>query len=140
MPADKYTIKSAQQVYYSDFRNNMDLNPITGIIAEVTNVESIKQAVKNLILTQRGERFYDDTIGTRLTGLMFDPMDAVTTEGIAQEIKQTINQHEPRITLINNIVTPDYDNNTYNVTIIFSVNNNPQPAPLTLEFVLQRSR
>ena len=57
--ADKQTLERKKSELYSDFLTNFDMNPVTGNLAKVTNESSVKQALRNLMLTMTGERFYD---------------------------------------------------------------------------------
>jgi len=136
---DRFTINTKQIEFYSDFRDDFALNPITGYLFKVSNEDSIKQAIKNLVLTKRTERFYNPFIGTRLESMLFDPMDTVTQAGIEAEITETINNNEPRVTLQNVSAVPNPELNQYDVTITFIIKNFvTQPVDLTL--VLQRVR
>lgn len=135
----KYTLTEKQQEYYSDFMINFDLNPITGYLAKLTNEDSVKQALKNLVLTNRGERFYNSFIGSRVSSLLFEPIDSVTQTSIENEIKETILNNEPRVDLIDIKAIPDFDNNAYNIKIIFSLINKLS-EPQELNIVLKRVR
>lgn len=136
---DRYSPTVVQSEYYSDFMNNLDLNPITGILAKVSNEDSIKQALKNLILTRRTERPYQPFIGSRITSLLFEPIDSVTINSIKNEIEETIRNNEPRVSLNEVVVTPDETNNSYNVSIYFSIIN-ISTEPEILNLILKRVR
>lgn len=135
----KYTLTEKQQEYYSDFMINFDLNPITGYLGKLTNEDSVKQALKNLVLTNRGERFYNSFIGSRVSSLLFEPIDSVTQTSIENEIKETILNNEPRVDLIDIKAIPDFDNNAYSIKIIFSLINKLS-EPQELNIVLKRAR
>jgi phage baseplate assembly protein W len=137
--SDHYTIKTKQVEVYSDFHMNMELNPITGFLARVTNEESIKQSLKCLVLTQRTERFYNKYIGTRLRALMFEPMDSVTEDSIRNEILETISNNEPRVEDVNVDVKGDESKNSYNIIIYYSIINIPQQT-YSLNLILKRVR
>jgi len=135
--ADKYT-PIAKKEFYSDFLINFDMNPVTGVLARSTNEEAVKQSLKNLILTNMTERPYQPLVGSRINGMLFDPIDSFTALNIKTEIQQTINNYEPRVSVIEIKVTEYTDQNGYVVTIIFSTINIPQV--IRLEFFLQRVR
>lgn len=135
--ADRFTINTKQQELYSDFTINFDLNPITGFLAKVTNEDSVKQALKSLLLTKRTERFYDSYAGSRLNSLLFEPMDSVTANAIRSEIQETIQNNEPRVTNVEIDVRPNQDQNSYEVYIFFEVINIPDKQ-LNLTLVLKR--
>ena len=135
--ADRYTINTKQQELYSDFTMNFDLNPITGFLSKVTNEDSIKQALKCLLLTKRTERFYDSYAGSRLNSLLFEPIDSVTENSIRSEIQETIQNNEPRVTNVDIKIKADQNINSYTVTIFFEVINIPDKQ-FDLTIVLKR--
>ena len=135
--SDKYTPFKKKE-FYSDFLINFDMNPVTGTLARVTNEDSIKQSLKNLILTNRTERPYNPLLGSRINALLFDPLDTLTAQSLKEEIQETIKAFEPRAVLNDVSVYPDEDNNGFTINIIFSTINIPQET--RIELFLQRVR
>lgn len=123
---------------YSDFLINFDKNPITGNLAKITNEEAVKQAIKNLVLTNQGERLYNRTMGSKVRASLFDPADAMTAEMIRTTIEQTITYHEPRANLLGVEIFDDSDNNAYKVNIYFNLINIPDV--IQLDLILKRAR
>jgi predicted component of type VI protein secretion system len=60
-------------------------------------------------------------------------MDAIMATTIKTLIEQVIKNHEPRANLLDVIVKPDYDNQAYEVTILFAMINIPDPVQLSLK-------
>lgn len=56
-----------------------------------------------LLLTQKGERYYEPDYGTDLLKYIFEPNDTLTASDVEQEIKRTVSLYIPNLT-INNIV------------------------------------
>jgi phage baseplate assembly protein W len=137
--ADRITPKSIQSEYYSDFLMNLDRNPISGELARVNNERSVVRAMKNLILTRRGERFFDSTIGCGIDNYLFEPMDDVTADLIRTSIETTITQHEPRVELKLVDVQPREDMNAYVIAITYALVNAPAQF-LSFSTVLKRVR
>jgi hypothetical protein len=121
---------------FKDFSVNFDKNPFTDDLSVVNNDNSIKQAVKNLILTAPGEKPFQPLVGSSVSQLLFEPLDAFTADAIMEEIALTINQYEPRVKLTNVDVTPIFEGNKLNVTIEYQIVG--LPIVETIEFVLQR--
>ena len=80
---------------FKDFAVNFAKNPFTDDLSVVNNDNSIKQAVKNLILTSPGEKPFQPLVGSSVNRLLFEPLDAFTADAVAEEIRTTINQYEP---------------------------------------------
>lgn len=123
---------------YSDFTRNFALHPVSSDLARITDFEAVRSSIRNLILTDKYERLLDPNIGSNIRRALFDPMDGTTAKVIQDYIRETISNYEPRATLQDVIVIPDYDNNTYTVTIYFSVTFSEEIQ--TVEFFLTRIR
>jgi len=121
---------------FKDFSVNFARNPFTDDLSVVNNDNSIKQAVKNIILTSPGEKPFQPLVGSSVSRLLFEPLDAFTADAIAEEIRTTINQYEPRVALTRVDVTPIYENNKLNVSLEYKIVG--LPIVETIEFVLQR--
>ena len=133
--ADKY-LPPQKQEYFSDFLNDFDSHPINHSLSKVVNENSIKQSIRNLILTNLGERLFQPNIGSNILYSLFEPNDVVTAENITFFIKSTISQNEPRAMLLEVNVYPDL--NSFNVNIVFSLINNS--IPIYLNVILKRVR
>jgi phage baseplate assembly protein W len=121
---------------FKDLSMSFSRNRFTDDVSSVTNENSIKQAIKNLILTVPGEKPFQPLVGSRVYELLFEPLDPFTVDAIQDEIINTITQHEKRVQLINVDVTPIYENNKINVTVEYQVVGVPIIEEIT--FVLQQ--
>ena len=110
---------------YKDLNMSFTKNPATKDVARLTDVEAVKRAVRNLILTNQFERPFHPEIGSSVRDILFEnitPLNAVLLE---DRIKEVINNFEPRARLVGVATTPDFDRNEYKVTIYFYVVNAP---------------
>ena len=121
---------------FKDFSINFSKNPFTDDLSIVNNDNSIKQAVKNIILTSPGEKPFQPLVGSSVNRLLFEPLDAFTADAVAEEIRTTINQYEPRVKLTKVNVTPIIEGNKLNVSLEYKIVG--LPIVETIEFVLQR--
>lgn len=121
--ADHRTSREHEVEYFSDFLINMDRNPITGLLARVTNEESIKQAVKNIVRTDLTERFYAPLTGSKAATSLFDLAGPQLVLLIKQTVTASIKNYEKRVVLLNiDVVQEDY---TIIVNISFECVNLP---------------
>jgi len=127
-----------KRVIYSDFDKQLTQHPVSEDIARKTNENAVKESIKNLVLTDRGERPYQPNLGCDVRQLLFEPFTEQTRSAIKTLITQTIENYETRANLIGVDVYGDIDSNELNVSIVFNVINNEEPV--TLEFVLNRIR
>jgi phage baseplate assembly protein W len=90
----------------------------------VTNEESVKQSLRNIVLTQVGERFYDSNKGSKINQSLFEPYDPTTLEILKIQLKEAC-AYEPRAVVHDIRIAENLDGNGYDTTIIFSVINIP---------------
>lgn len=124
--------------YYSDFRKDLFPNLVNGDVSRKIDEESIKESIKNLILTDTGERLFQPNIGCDVRRLLFENFSPQTKFAIENSIRTTITQYEPRCILIAVNATANQDNNKFFVTILFNVINIPEEVELVL--TLDRAR
>lgn len=136
--ADKQTASIKQDIFFSDFLNSFSSNPFSGALSKIINETSVKQSIKNIVLTDRYERLYQPNFGGNIKAFLFEQMDNFTTNQIREYIKQTILNFEDRVENVSVIVTPDYDKNTYKVNIYFSLINTSNIS--SMELILKRTR
>ena len=123
---------------WSDLDLDFTKHPVTKDVSIKRDVEAIKRSVRNLIMTNPFERPFHPEIGSGITGLLFDNVAPTTAVVLQSEIRQVLNNFEPRIKLIDIGVLGDIDKNGYYVRIKFYPINVPEPV--TLEFFLERLR
>jgi phage baseplate assembly protein W len=126
-------------VGFKDISNSLLLNPLTNDIAVITNETAIARSVRNLVLTNRGERFFQRNLGSKVSKLLFETLDESTSDLIKSEIRETIENYEPRVILTDVNVIPDYANNAFNVTIFYNIVG-IDALPQQLSFVLLPTR
>ena len=124
---------------FKDVSLSFQINPLSFDLVSIKNETAIARAVRNLVFTRRGERFFNASLGSRVTGLLFDSLDPITGSNIQTEIEEVINNYEPRVELVSVKVEPDYDGNQFEVTITYDIVGVDVPAQ-QLEFALQPTR
>lgn len=134
--SDKYTPK--QREVYSDFLSNLDTHPFSNDIAKIKNEQSIKQSIRNLLLTNVGERFFRPYLGSNVYKSLFELIDNFVINDIKTHIENAINAYEPRAQLIAVNVEDNGDGNSLTATIQFSIINTGDTA--TLNLILRRVR
>ena len=77
------------------------INPTTGRFTCVSGMESIKESVYLILMTQRTERFMRPEFGSNVTSYVFSQMDATLLNLMAQEIASDIMRNEPRVEDVN---------------------------------------
>ena len=128
---------------YKDISLYFTKNPVTGDVTEVTDVQDIKRAVRNLVLTNRFDRPFHPEIASRVRESLFEMFTPVTINVIRNAITEILTIYEPRVFVTAvEVADPEFsymDQNTLPIKIFFTLQN----APETLEevnVVLERIR
>lgn len=123
---------------FSDFDFNFTKHPVTNDLVRKYDEEAIKQSVKNLVLTQNYERPFHSEIGSQVRSLLFELHNPMTQMLLQRTISDTIINFEPRVTLIDVAVRLNPDENSANITVLFSIINTTRPITVTM--TLTRTR
>ena len=122
---------------FSDFNTSLAIHPDKKDLALKTNVDAVKQSIKNLVLTNKMERPFQPGIGCDVRKMLFENFTVATVAKTKEMIVEVLEYHEPRCNLINVETTSDEDNNALYITIVFSVitSSNIETVDLVLERV-----
>jgi len=132
------TETSKQQAYYADFNTSFSFDISKMDLYLITNEQSVMRSIKNIILTRRGEKFFNPLFGCDLQALLFEPMSPVTEALIKDSIITSVRSFEPRANLLDVVVSPYYDQNAYVISVVFSIINKKEP--IVLELLVNRIR
>ena len=124
---------------FKDISMSFEVNPINEDLISIKNRTAIARSIRNLVFTVPGERFFNEDLGSRVNELLFDVMDEISAAAIRDEIAETIQKYEPRVTLKDVKVKPNYDNHEFDVTVIYDVIG-IDALPQQLNFALQSTR
>jgi phage baseplate assembly protein W len=124
---------------FKDISLAFQKHPITNDVTVLTNETAISRSIRNLVLTNLGERFFEPNVGSRIGRSLFELLDVGTASVIRTEVETTIKNYEPRIYLDTVEVTPLYDDNAYNVLIAYYIVGQPN-SPRSIDFILQATR
>lgn len=122
---------------FKDISFNFSKNPITNDIVVLKNEEAIKQSVKNLVLTQIGERFFRPYLGTSTSSYLFELSTGFAETELIQEIEKVLKSNEPRIVLSAINVNSDADMNMFECFIEYFIVGIPE-AVQAVDFILIR--
>ena len=114
---------------YKDLNLFFTKHPLTSDVSKVTEVQAIKRSVRNLVLTNRGERLFHPEIGGDVKGSLFENFTPLAEIELQSAIAHVISTYEPRVILeeviVNNSTAQDLDANRLRVIIQFSLANVP---------------
>ena len=123
---------------FKDLNLDFQQNTATKDIQKITDVESVKRSVRNLINTNHYEKPFRPQVGSNLRAMLFELISPQMNHAISKEIDLLIRNYEPRCRLVEVSSNPQIDRNAYAVTISFYVVNHPEPV--VVESFLERLR
>lgn len=124
---------------FKDISLSFQVNPLNYDLIAIKNETAIARSIRNLVFTLPEERFFNPNLGSRVSRALFENIDDISASIIKDEIKNTINNYEPRVRLLNVFVDPDFDNYQFNVKIEYQIIG-IDVLPQQLSFALQPTR
>tara|TARA_B100000902_G_scaffold309206_1_gene298554 strand:+ start:44 stop:448 length:405 start_codon:yes stop_codon:yes gene_type:complete len=124
---------------FKDISLSFKRHPVTNDLLALKNEDAIKRSVQNLIRIQLGEVFFNDLVGTRITGSLFELANNNFVDPIKTEIETTILNNEPRVSLQSVDVISEPDSNSIDIKISYDLVGLSSPSQ-TLQFVLEPTR
>jgi len=127
-------------VPFKDLSLSFAKNKVTEDLLVKKEDAAVKQAVLNILLTNKGERVYDAQYGSNVRSYLFEPLDFGTAGSIKDEIVRTLKRYEPRVTIQECLVEPNFDSNGFDVRLDFKVLSRADVPRISIEFFLNRSQ
>ena len=106
---------------FKDISFSFQTNPLNNDLIDIKNETAIARSIRNLVFTLPGERFFNQNLGSKISRALFENIDEISASIIQDEITNTINNYEPRVNLISVDVSPNYENNEFNLTINYYI-------------------
>jgi phage baseplate assembly protein W len=127
-----------KQIVYSDLQTSFAIHPNKKDVTRLFNEDAVKRSIRNIILTNKGEKLMDPQFGSNINSLLFEQMTPATEDILKHYVMSAIENHEPRAMVLGVIVSALYDMNAYGVTVVFNTINTKEP--LTMELLINRVR
>lgn len=123
---------------YSDIDFSLTEHPLTKELIVKKDIAAVKQALKNLLMLNLGEKPFRPDIFGGLTTYLFENPTPELIATLKRNIRNVLTTFEPRATILDINVYSLTDSNALQLEIIFSVINLPTREVLTLN--LERVR
>ena len=114
-------------------------HPVTKDLPVLINERAIVRSVRNLVETIPTERFFNSLIGTDIRGSLFENFSRNTAIIIEDQVRETINNFEPRVDNVRVEVDASVDTNTLDVKVLFDIIGLEQPTQ-SFTFILEPTR
>lgn len=124
---------------FKDISGSFSFNPLNNDLIALKNETAIARSVRNIVLTQPGEKFFDPDFGTDISSSLFENMGDISADIIKGQIRNSIAEYEPRVELDEVIVSPNYSTLEFDVVIVYTIIG-IDALPQQLSFALQQTR
>ena len=114
-------------------------HPVTKDLPVLINERAIVRSVRNLVETIPTERFFNSLLGTDIRGSLFENFSRNTAIIIEDQVRETINNFEPRVDNVRVEVDASIDTNTLDVKVLFDIIGLEAPTQ-SFTFILEPTR
>ena len=123
---------------HRDLDLKLGIHPIRKDLNVLKDDNAIKNAIKNLLVTNANERPFQPLLCANLRGLLFEPADALTKIALRENILEVIKNHEPRVEVQDIDIKDLADQNAYRILVKIRIKEFDNDD--TVEIVLRRLR
>lgn len=118
---------------FSDLNLKLTKHPIRKDITPLKDDAAIKNAVKNLLISNFYERPFQPTLGANLRGLLFEPASVLTRVALKSAITKVLAKNEKRIAILELKVEDNRDNNAYRIYLVFRIKDFDEIQEIEIE-------
>lgn len=119
----KRPITSSSPAENSDLDLSFSVSP-KGNLYKKTSVASVKQSIRKLLLTNRGDIPFQPLFGADLNSLLFELSTDLEKRDIEKLVTETIRRYEPRVGELKVVADMVSDQNTLTIYIVFQIVEN----------------
>lgn len=85
------------------------------------DIHAIQNSVVNILTTKKRQKILEPEFGLRIEDYLFEPVSTTVASVITKEITDAIINYEPRIKIVQLNVIPYYDEQVYQINLIYSI-------------------
>ena len=124
---------------FKDISLSYSPHPVTKDLPVLTNERAIVRSVRNLVETIPTERFFNSLLGTDIRDSLFGNFSQATVTIIEDQIRQTVNNFEPRVENLGIEVDGRPDSNELEIKVLFDIRGLDAPTQ-SFTFILEPTR
>ena len=124
---------------FKDISLSFSPHPVTKDLPVLINERAIVRSVRNLVETIPTERFFNSLLGTDIRGSLFENFSRNTAIIIDDQIRETVNNFEPRVDNVRTEIQSSPDINTLDIKVFFDIVGLESPTQ-SFSFILEPTR
>jgi len=122
---------------YVGIRFPLDHSPEGFFYKTKTIREQVKSNIRNLLLTEKGERVFQPNFGSNLKSLLFEQITPTSLENVENDIRESLSTWLPYVN-VNNLVVVQDDRNPNQVLTSLEYSTTLEPDSLdTITFTFE---
>lgn len=94
-----------------------------GDINVMRDEDAVRNSLDNIFRTMRGSRRMVPGFAINIYNYLFEPLDEITALDIGNEIFNSISMWDSRIKILDLLIKPNHDNNSYDISMLYKINN-----------------
>ena len=114
---------------YVGIRFPLDHSPEGFFYKTKTIREQVKSNLRNLLLTEKGERLFQPNFGSNLKSLLFEQITPSSLNNLDEDVRQTISTWLPYV-IINNLVIVQDERNSNQILMSLEYSTTLEPNSL----------
>ena len=123
---------------WRDLDLSLKIHPIRKDIIPLKDDVAIKNAIKNLLISNFYDRPFATDKGANLKGLLFEPNDPITRISMREQIRAVIKKYEPRVAVQKIDISDTNNENGYRIVVSFRIKE--YDSNESVEIILRRLR
>ena len=106
---------------FKDISLSFSPHPVTKDLPVLVNERAVIRSVRNLVETIPTERFFDSLLGTDILDTLFNNFERSSVMIIEDQVREVLDNFEPRVSDVGVKVDADPDSNEFEVTVFFEI-------------------
>jgi uncharacterized protein len=109
---------------------------VQGSVQLSDRTPNLEESIQIILRTRLGERVYRPNFGSRLSEMLFEPMNSQTLLRIRLYVEEALEMWEPRIILKDVVTVPNQEKGRVDIEIIYTPNDRYESRSFVYPFYL----
>jgi phage baseplate assembly protein W len=124
---------------FKDISLSFEPHPVTKDLPVIKNQTAIIRSIRNLVETIPSEKFFNPNLGSNVYSSLFEFVDYGTASVIEDQIRNVVQNYEPRVERVEVNVYPEPDSNNFEIYVKFNIIGQQFPTQ-QFSFILEATR
>jgi len=124
---------------FKDISLSFEPHPVTKDLPVIKNQTAIIRSIRNLVETIPSEKFFNPNLGSNVYSSLFEFVDYGTASVIEDQIRNVVQNYEPRVERVEVNAYPEPDSNNFEIYVKFDIIGQQFPTQ-QFSFILEATR